>query len=73
MSDQQIEYWVDLIRELVDQPGDTRSNRTKLNDALDLQAQINERIETMKFDESYIMDIISRVNSLIDSLKKHPD
>lgn len=73
MSDQQIEYWVDLIRELVDQPGDTSSNRTKLNDALDLQAQINERIETMKFDESYIMDIISRVNSLIDSLKKHPD
>jgi hypothetical protein len=73
LSDQQIEYWVDLIRELVDQPGDTRSNRTKLNDALDLQTQINERIETMKFDESYIMDIISRVNSLIDSLKKHPD
>ena len=73
MSDQQIEYWVDLIRELVDQPGDTRSNRMKLNDALDLQTQINERIETMKFDESYIMDIISRVNSLIDSLKKHPD
>jgi hypothetical protein len=73
LSDQQIEYWVDLIRELVDEPGDTRSNRAKLNDALDLQTQINERIETMKFDESYIMDIISRVNSLIDSLKKHPD
>lgn len=69
-GDGQIEYWVGLIQELVYESKDTRSNQVKLDDAVDLQTQIHERIDTINLDESYVLDVVTRVNNLIEILKE---
>ena len=67
--DGQIEYWIGLIQELVYESKDTRTNQEKLVDAVDLQTQINETINSLNLDESYILDVVTRVSDLIEILK----
>jgi hypothetical protein len=69
-KDGQIEYWLALIQELVYEFKDTRSNQEKLDEARDLESQIQERIDAENLDEEYSIDVITRVRNLIDILKK---
>jgi len=69
-KDEQIEYWVELIQELVHDSNDHRLTRVKLDEAWDLQTQIHERIDAENLDEEYMADVITRVDNLIDILKK---
>lgn len=69
-KDGQIEYWLALIQELVYEIKDARSNQEKLDEARDLETQIQERIDAENLDEEYSIDVITRVRNLIDILKK---
>jgi hypothetical protein len=69
-KDGQIEYWLALIQELVYEIKDTRSNQEKLDEARDLETQIQERIDAENLGEEYSIDVITRVRNLIDILKK---
>jgi hypothetical protein len=69
-KDDQLEYWVGLIHEMVYESKDTRSYEEKLNEARDLESQIQERIDTENLDEEYSIDVIAKVRNLIDILKK---
>lgn len=69
-KDGQIEYWLALIQELVYEIKDIRSNQEKLDEARDLETQIQERIDAENLDEEYSIDVMTRVRNLIDILKK---
>ena len=66
--DEQIEYWIGHIRGLVEEKNDLRPKREKLNDALDLQSQIHERMDALNVDDSYLLDVVTRVGNLIEEL-----
>jgi hypothetical protein len=72
-KDKQIEYWIQVIEELVEDINDRRSSRVKLDAARDLETQIHERIDAENLDDDYVRDVITRVNNLIEILKKRID
>lgn len=72
-KDEQIEYWIQVIQEQVEDSDDPRSSRVKLDAARDLETQIHERIDSENLDDEYVRDVITRVNNLIEILKKRID
>jgi hypothetical protein len=68
-KDEKIEYWVDLIHDLVHGTNNTTSEQEKFDNALELETQISERIYSENLDEQYLTDIIKRIDEDIEILK----
>ncbi len=66
VNDDQIETWIERINDLTE--SDQRPKREKVNDALHLQTQIHERLDALNAADSYLLDVVTRVGSLIDKL-----
>ena len=68
-KDEKIEYWVELIHNLVCGSNNTSSEQEKFDNALELETQISERISSENLDEQYLTDIIKRIDEDIEILK----
>jgi len=69
IKDEKIEYWLEHIHKLVHDADDSSSDQEKFDNALELETQISERINSENLDEEYLTDIIKRIDEDIEILK----
>jgi hypothetical protein len=73
IKDDKIEYWVEHIHKLVYDADDTSSEQEKSDNALELETQISERINSENLDEEYLTDVIKRIDEDIEILKNRAE
>lgn len=71
-KDEQIEFWLDQVKEILSDT--SRTKQEKEPDLDDLEEQIKDRLDdpNLNFSDDYVDDVMSRITNLrgIDSLPK---
>ena len=68
-KDEKIEYWIEHIHKLAYDTDNLSSEQEKFDNALELETQISERINSENLDEEYLTDVIKRIDEDIEMLK----